>query len=74
MMWVVQKKNQPESGLNEIEAETLSKEGSLPKGSETIPSSCWDAADVDTFLIRGKKYLQDSLKVCRSSCSMQTIV
>ncbi|CAM6082696.1 unnamed protein product [Calypogeia fissa] len=67
------KKNQPESGINEIEAETFSKEGSLAKSSENIPSSCWDNADVDTFLIRGKKYLQDNLKVKAEEPWMQFI-
>ncbi|KAL3701866.1 hypothetical protein R1sor_019888 [Riccia sorocarpa] len=70
----VQKKQNSEVGIDDEDvAELYSKEATLPRASECVPCCCWETADADTFLIRGKQYLRDSRKVKAEEPWMQFV-
>ncbi|KAG6543984.1 hypothetical protein Mapa_014608 [Marchantia paleacea] len=70
----VQKKQHNEVGMNDEDVvEVLSKEGTLLRGGDAVTCSCWNTADADTFLIRGKQYLRDNRKVKAEQPWMQFI-
>ncbi|OAE20107.1 hypothetical protein AXG93_3818s1050 [Marchantia polymorpha subsp. ruderalis] len=70
----VQKKQHNEVGMNDEDVvEVLSKEGTLLRGGDAVTGSCWNTADADTFLIRGKQYLRDNRKVKAEQPWMQFI-